>query len=600
MVADDMMTFVRKDLQVFGTAMSLMLLLALRLIFRRWRWVVLPMLCCAVSVIIMMGLIGHLGWPVTVISSNFISLQLILTLALSIHLVVRFTELRRNAPEGDQQEIIEGTVRTKFIPCLFTTLTTIAGFSSLVMSDILPVIDFGWMMAVGLVVSLAVTFLIFPAGLAVMKPLRARSEGVPGSGVTAGLAAFADRRELLVLGASLLVVVGTVAGIWQLRVENSFIDYFRKSTAIYQGMKIIDDHLGGTTPLDIVVNFETAEASAEPAQPGLGETRDRDEVSGGSTGSDDLDAFDEFEEFEVFREFEEPAEKAKYWFTGERIQTIRDVHVYLENLPAVGNVLSLDSTVRVAEELTGGEPLDNFSLAVFFNNLGKDGRAELVDPYASIEHNQARVSARIRDSLPGLKRRELLEKIAADLNGELGLGGQAQIGGLLVLYNNMLQSLFTSQIQTAGTTMLLLWLMILVLFRSAKVASIALIPNLIASLSVLGVMGWLDLPLDVMTITVVAISIGIAIDHTIHYCHRFRQELLVDGDYHAAMFRSHRSVGSALLYTSATIIIGFSILALSNFIPSVIFGLLTALAMALAPILSLTLLPVLIIRIRPF
>jgi predicted RND superfamily exporter protein len=600
MIADDMMTFVRKDLQLFGTAMSLMLLLALKLLFRRWRWVVLPMLCCATSVTIMMGLLGHLGWPVTVISSNFISLQLILTLALSIHLVVRFTELRRNAPETDQQDVIESTVTTKFIPCLFTTLTTIAGFSSLVMSDILPVIDFGWMMALGLVISLCVTFLLFPAGLALMKPLSARSEGTPGSGFTAALAGLADRRQRLVLGASLLMVAGTVAGIWQLRVENSFIDYFRKSTAIYQGMKVIDDHLGGTTPLDIVVNFGAAEARAGLTPPNVEEISDPDEVPAASSGPEESDGFDEFAEFEVFREFDEPAEKAKYWFTGERIQTIRDVHLYLENLPAVGNVLSLDSTVRVAEELTGGEPLDNFSLAVFFNNLGKDGRADLVDPYASIEHDQARVSARIRDSLPGLNRKEFLEKVTADLNGELGLGGRVQIAGLMVLYDNMLQSLFASQIQTAGTTMLLLWFMILLLFRSVKIASIALVPNLIASLAVLGVMGWLDLPLDMMTITVVAISIGIAIDHTIHYCHRFQQELLVDGDYHAAMFRSHQSVGSALLYTSTTIIIGFSILALSNFIPSVIFGLLTALAMALAPIASLTLLPVLILRIRPF
>ena len=162
MIADDMITFIKEDLKVFGAGVALLLILTLGIIFRALRWVVLPLLCCVVSVICMTGFLGWFGWEVTVISSNFVSLQLIMTMAVAIHLIVRYRELLAESPDADNRLLIRETVRLKLRPCLFATLTTMAGFASLLLCDILPVITFGWMMIAGLLVSLIVTFILFP------------------------------------------------------------------------------------------------------------------------------------------------------------------------------------------------------------------------------------------------------------------------------------------------------------------------------------------------------------------------------------------------------------------------------------------------------
>jgi uncharacterized protein len=579
MIQNDMIAFIRGDLKLFGLGVFALLVIVLGIIFRRILWIVLPMLCCFLSVTAMMGILGMFGWEVTVISSNFISLQLIITLAIAIHLIVRYREYHRIDPAKDQRTLMRDTVRAKFVPCLYATLTTIAGFSSLVLSDIKPVINFGWMMSAGLVLSLALTFILFPATvMLVQKRTLTPEKEKPLFSPTAILARFTHRHGTAILIVTGLLAVLAVIGVSRLRVENSFIDYFKASTEIHQGMKLIDQKLGGTTPLDVIVRFDPV----------------------------DLRQFAQIEEEEE-DDFLNPYAREtledydRYWFFDERLRTIEDVHDYLDGLPETGKVLSLATLLKIGRVLNNNQPLESIEMAVLYTRLPEQYRALVLSPYLSIENDETRFSVRIIDSLETLQRDPLLKQMKDDLVHGLNLPeDRVHLTGMMVLYNNMLQSLFASQIKTMGVVALALLVMFLLLFRSMKLALIALFPNLFSAGVVLSVMGWLNIPLDMMTITIAAISVGIAVDNTIHYIHRFREEIPKDADYYRTLHRCHGSIGYAMYYTSIAIIIGFSILALSNFWPTIYFGLFTGLAMLIALVASLTLLPQLIVVLKPF
>ena len=584
MIADDMITFIKNDLLVFGAGVFVFLVIMLSIIFRQARFVLLPLCSCAFAVVIMMGLLGLTGWPVTVISSNFISLMLILTMSMNVHLIVRYRQLGRDFTGQDQTQLVSNTVRHMVWPCLYTALTTMIGFGSLVVSDIKPVVDFGWMMTLGLGVTFITSFLLFPSIL-VSLDRRITAPGSEEVPFTASLARITEKSGNGVVVIALLLAALSLYGVSRLKVENSFVNYFSDSTEIHQGLKLIDDELGGTAPMDVVLNFDPAREYGEEETP---------EGAGNDDEFADLD--DLFGGFDT-----EPADPADTWFTAYKIDRIKAVHDYLDNQPEIGKVLSLASVLRLAEDLNEGEEFDAFELAVINKKLPREIKEQLIDPYISIEDNEARINIRILDSLPDLRRKRFLEKINADLRAQLGLGeDEFQISGMMVLYNNMLQSLFTSQLETLGVVMLGIALMLLVLFRSVSLAVIGILPNILAAGIILGLMGILDIPLDMMTITIAAITIGIAVDNSIHYIYRFREEYPGKPDYVSTLYYCHANIGRAVFYTAITIIIGFSILVTSNFIPTIYFGLLTALAMFIALLAALTLLPRLILMLRPF
>jgi len=461
-------------------------------------------------------------------------------------------------------------------PCLYTALTTIMAFSSLVVSGIKPVIDFGWMMTIGLTVTFITTFLLFPALLVLMKKPEPEEDRHEGFEIMPALSAFTVNHGNKILLLSVVLVVFSAIGISKLEVENSFIDYFSKDTEIYRGLKLIDDKLGGTTSLDIILKF-------------------KEEVE--EVIEDDIDDDESFD-FDFGGGSEE--DPADYWFTPDKVDEVKKIHDYLEGLPAVGKVLSMASLIRVGEDVNQGE-FDAFELAIVYKRMPEDLKSSLIDPYISIEDNEARINLRIIDSSENLRRNELLEQIHSDLISKLGFPeDRIAISGLLVLYNNMLQSLFKSQILTLGVVMAGIALMLLVLFRSLPLAIIGIIPNILAAGIILGLMGLLGIPLDMMTITIAAITIGIAVDNSIHYIYRFREEFARNQDYIESLHYCHANIGKAVFYTAITIIIGFSILVLSNFIPTIYFGLLTAFAMLVAFLAALTLLPKLILIWKPF
>jgi len=586
MITSDMIDYVRSDIRVFGIGVGLFLIGLLAVAFQRPRWVLVPMMICIAAAIGMVGYLGLMDWRVTVVSSNFISLMLITALALTVHLMVRYLELQAETPDGEQRAMVRETIRSKFLPSLYTALTTQVAFASLIISGIRPVIDFGWMMVAGVGLAFVLCFLLFPAAtvrLAPGNPVFRRHDVT--AAITRSLARVIERFKTPTLLIYVLLVALSIAGLFRLTVENRFIDYFKESTEIHQGMVLIDRQLGGTTPLEVIVD------------------PDRDFLEMLAEESDaELDEFEEDPLYEDQLAEEDSAGISgdSYWFNMFQLADADRIHAYLDSQPETGKVLSISTTMSLVTLLNNAEPLDNFTLAVLHKRLPEYIRETLFAPYMSEDGNQLRFAIRVIDSDPELKRDELIERIRGDLVEKLGLEEeQVHLSGMLVLYNNVLQSLFRSQILTLAVVFLAIGAMLLILFRNWKLAAIGVVPTMVAAIVILGTMGWLGIPLDIMTITIAAITIGIGVDNSIHYIHRVREELAVDGDYWAAVERSHGSVGRAIYYTSVTVTLGFSILVLSNFIPTIYFGLLTGLAMLIALIANLTLLPLLMVQFKP-
>jgi len=570
MIADDMMTFIKNDIIVFGLGVLVFIIATLWLVFRKLIWIIVPISSCFFSVVIMMGILGLVGWKVTVISSNFIAMMLILTMAMNIHMSTRFLQLSKKFPKKSKTSIIIMTTSNMYWPILYTVLTTICAFLSLIFSEIKPIIDFGWMMTMGLVTSFIVTFSLLPTLLNFVESSNIKLKKDQKSRLTSFLGGIAIEKQNVIFITSAFVVILSVIGISKLEVENSFINYFNKKTEIYKGMKLIDEKLGGTTPLEVILKFP--KNKDEKSEDGF------DDDWGDDDQNDD-----------------------KYWFTKDKIDKIKNVHNYLDNLEPVGKVLSFSSIIEVATQLNNNKPLGTLEMGVLYSKIPDTIKKEIVDPYISIENSEARISLRIKDSLENLRRNDLINQINFDLENKLGLKkDEYKLAGVLILFNNLLQSLFKSQILTLGFVMIGIFLMFIILFRNIKLSLIGVIPNFIAAFFILGIIGLAGIPLDMMTITIAAITIGIAVDNSIHYIYRFKEEFSKIKDYEKTLKICHSTVGVAILNTSITIVFGFSILVLSNFIPTIYFGIFTGIAMLLAMISVLTLLPSLLLIIKPF
>ena len=572
MIADDMMSFIKNDIVVFGTGVFLFILITLWFIFRRLIWIIIPLSSCFFSVIIMTGLLGLLGWQVTVISSNFIALMLILTMAMNIHMSVRYLQIKKENSNLKNENIILLTTKKMFWPIFYTVLTTICAFLSLIFSEIKPIIDFGWMMTLGLITSFIITFTLLPSLLNFLPNNQFNVNKESKLFITNIFSNIAINNSKTIFSITILIIILSGIGISKLEVENSFINYFNKNTEIYKGMKLIDDKLGGTTPLEVILKFPTKKKEIEENE---SDFSDWDE-------GDDLN-------------------NEKYWFTKDKIDKITKVHNYLEKQDGVGKVLSFSSILKVAEKLNNNKELGSLEMGVLYNKIPDSIKKEIVDPYISIKDNEARISLRIKDSKEDLRRNDLIKKINYDLENKLGLKkNEFKLTGVLILFNNLLQSLFKSQILTLGFVMFGIFIMFLILFRNLTLALIGVVPNFLAAFFILGIIGLIGIPLDMMTITIAAITIGIAVDNSIHYIYRFREEYSRSKDYIKTLKLCHSTVGTAIVNTSITIVFGFSILIFSNFIPTIYFGVFTGIAMLLAMISVLTLLPKLILIIKPF
>lgn len=577
MIASDAISFIKNDLVIYGVSLIFIFIFVLWYIFGNFRWVFLTLFICFISILSTAGILGIFNWEVTVISSNFVALQLIITMSMVVHLIERYKELYFKYRFSSQYKLVINTVLSKIVPSIFAIVTTVVGFSSLVLSNIEPVINLGLMMSVGILVSLFLTFIYFPAILILFKKQIEIKKDKKFSFIEKLPNIILNYKKTIVLTV-LIVVVFSTFGSMKIFVENSFINYFKSSTHIYKGMKVIDESLGGTTPLDVIIKFK----------------EDKTEIE---VKSDENSVFDDFE-----AEFVINKDDKQYWFTQDKMQIITKVHNYLETIPQIGNVQSLATLLKIGKTLNNGKDLDSITLALIYNQLPVEYKQLILSPYINIEANEARVTTRIIDSDKNLRRDELIKRINDDLQTIITREDVTfRLTNLMVLYNNMLQSLFDSQISTAGTSIFFLAIMFFILFKNYKLVFIALITNLIPISLVFGIMGWLSIPLDIMTITIAAIALGIAVDDTIHFIHRFEFEHKKNhGNYELVLYKAINSVGHPMYHTTIIVVIGFSILMLSNLVPTIYFGLLTAVVMISVLVSNLILLPRLLVILKPY
>ena len=572
MIADDMITFIKNDILIFGAGVFIFIIITLWFIFKKITWVLFPLITCVTSITLMIGFLSLIGWKVTVISSNFIALMLILTMSMNIHYLVKYMQIDTIQYEDNNNvnlRLIE-TTNSIFFPILYAVLTTICAFLSLIFSGIKPVIDFGWMMTIGLTISFISTFLILPSLIKIFKPPLSENLKISDSKLSNLFLNMVKKKNLIYFFVLILIFISTY-GILNLKVENSFINYFSKKTEIYKGMKNIDDKLGGTTPLEIILKFNSNIADNNNDN-FLGETTSESNFLGESETNDKI---------------------SKYWFTRDKVDTIIKVHNYLNNQKEIGKVLSFSSILSIAESLNNNKKLGSLEMGILYEKIPKNIKDQIIKPYISIKNNEARITMRILDSKKNLRRKELINRIENDLENKLMINKENfKLAGVLIIYNNLLQSLFDSQIKSLGIVMAGILFMFLILFRSIKLSLIGIVPNFIAAYFIIGFIGLLNIPLDLMTITIAAITIGIAVDNSIHYIYKFKDEKYKSKSSIADIAKNcHQSVGKAIISTSVTIVFGFSILALSNFMPTIYFGLFTGLAMLTALFLVLTLLP---------
>lgn len=578
LIGNDTRAFVVQDIKTFGIAILIIMVLVLWLFFRQPVWIFLALVCAALNVLLVSGITQLLGFQLTIISSNFVALLIIFSIALSMHVIIRYQEIQAAYPHKSVGEKTRITFAQIITPCFYMILTSAIAFLSLIVSGINPVIVFGYIMTLGLFCAFLLAFTVLPALIQLMKPeLRHFREDKATSLLASILSVIVNNRALTVA-----VIVGlftlSLVGVRQLTVENRFIDYFKKTTDIYQGLELIDRKLGGTVPLEILL-----EAAPETGQ--------------GSAVEED----DEFEDYlEQLEDTEVDFTAKSYWYNRSGIKKIKKIHEYLEGISQLGKVLSLASTEQVFRTVNKGEALEDFHLSLVYSRLPEHIKQVLIAPFVSADGSQARIVARIKDSDHTLIRNDLLNRIRSDLNRDFIQDGEiVRLTGIGVLYNNVLQSLFRSQILTLGTVFLCILIMLMVLFRNLKLAIIGTLPGVFTAFFILGLTGMVHIPLNIMTITIAAITIGIGVDYAIHYIHRYKKEFAAGRDNYQAIRGSQTTVGKALYFTSITVSLGFIILVLSNFTPSIYFGLLTAIAMLVSLLATFSIIPLLLLLIKP-
>ena len=575
LIANDIKTFINNDIRVFGISMIAIMFIVLFLFFRRLSWVLLSLVCAFLNVLMVSGLIGLFGLQLTIISSNFVALLIIFSITLSIHVIIRYQEVSSNNPDDPDNNLINA-IKQIATPCIYMVATSAIAFISLIVSDIQPVIFFGLIMVMGLLCAFLLTFTVLPILIHLFKPkVNANPYDSSSSLLNDVLNVIRQSRPVMATAISLIAVI-SIYGITQITVENRFIDYFKSDTELYQGLIFIDQELGGTVPLELLLEAP-------------------------QITDNDNEEFEEDDEFsDYLDEDEDSFTQQSYWYNRRGINKVRAVHDYLESLEQVGKVLSISSTEKVFRQLAKGEELEDFHLALIHKKVPENIKDVLINPYISKQGDQARIVARIKDSDHTLIRNDLLNKIESDINEKFIANGESiRLSGISVLYNNVLQSLYQSQILTLGTVFICILVMLLILFRSFYLAMIGTLPNIFTAFFILGAMGLLGIPLDIMTITIAAITIGIGVDYAIHYLHRFKKEISQGVNYQQAISTVQLTVGKALYYTSITVTLGFIILVTSSFKPSIYFGLFTSIAMIVSLLATFTIIPLLLNWLKP-
>ncbi len=552
MIVSDTIAYIKNDVLTFGFLTFVMFFVLLIVFFRDFWSAFVIMSNASLVIYITICLLGYFDWPISIVSSNFLTLLFISSVAVSVHMIVKLKE-------GKTKKFsYEESLAKIFIPCLYTALTTMVGFLSLILSNIQPVIDFGKMMAVGVIINLLISFVFIPA----LIGLRGIAESAEFSlSKIYYKYLYINTKNLFKnFGVPLIflflpIFIYLSSG---LKVENKFIDYFDESTEIHQGMKFIDEELGGTTPIDIVFTLPEEEIFI-----------------------DEDDLF-----------FSEGSETSQYWWRQKNMRLLKSIQSGLNQFPELGKDLSIVNGVLLAEKLNDFNEMGDLELAFVKNSLLTNDKAkDVLNSYISPDDRSARITFRIIDSYKDINRNDLLMKIDSYLASKLkDTNVEYQLSGLGVLYNNLLQSLFGSQITSLTFVFGAIFVMLLILFRSLLTSLIVIFVPLVAVGFVFSFMSLFSIPLDIMTITIASISVGMSVDYAIHIAWRFREEQKISRS--SAEINTINSSGQAVLITAMTVIVGFLVFIFSNFNPTVLFGLLSAVAIFVSAALALRLIPI--------
>ncbi|MBT6157175.1 MAG: MMPL family transporter, partial [Planctomycetaceae bacterium] len=534
-LVEDVYRHLERDGRTLGIASSLVLAAVIALLFRSLRWILLPLAVVHVTLIWTKALLVVSGLQLSMVSSPLVALVTVIGVATVIHVAIRFREERdRHIPTDALRETL-----THIGPAVFwTCLTTAAGFSSLLASRIVPVGGFGTMMALGSLLVFVATMGLLPAGI-LLGRFHTDLARAPGerkvAAVLDGMVAAVEThpRKVAVMGLGLLCM--TSLGIFRLQVATDFDENFRQSSPIVQSYRFLSERIGTTSIHDVLID------------------------------GPDLDNRDEFNDF---------------------LKRMQDLQRDLNELSGVkGNL----STVNVLDfvmgtrkeragfmELMASTSLEAVSPAERLETL-QLLQPDLISGFWNREQNVFRIVVQTGQITGAKAKRELIETIEARARERFPT---ARTAGVDILLTYMVESLLTDQWITFSLAIAAILVMMMIAFRDWQLGLIALIPNAAPILIVVGVMGWAGLKINMATAMLASVSMGLAVDFSIHYLYRFRHELRAGKDVGEALRDAHGSVGLAMVLANVALIAGFSTLTISAFIPTVHFGILVSVAMA--------------------
>ena len=534
------------DIYLLTLGAALMMTFALVIVFRNVTGVVLAHFVVAVSAVWTVGVMAFLDVPITMASTMLPALIMIIGVSDVIHLIFHYYEqVEKGRPK---RETLVNTVREIGLPCLMTSVTTAVGFVSLTISEIIPVRQFGYVAAIGLMMTFLAAFTIVPAVLYYLP--------TPGREIKTRLDRRTTGRLLNVLGRTnvrfrwvmlafgVVAVIFSVGGVMRIRVENNNFDFFKEDSALLDAVRFIDRRFAGSNSLDILFIGHGPDALVEPAA----------------------------------------------------LQGMADMQDRLMEFPEVRKVVSLsDLVARLNRAMHEDDPAferipESRQLIAQYLLLFSISGGEDLSSLVSLDYSTARTSARVVES-GSFRQQEIIEEVHAYVRDHPNPHYDVVVTGGVALNASLVGHLIESQIKSFGVALGVIFLMFVLLFRSVRIAAVTLIPNVIPIGIALGLMGWLDIPLNIVTVMIASVAIGIAVDDTIHYTARCITEFRRCGDYDEAMFRVLHSVGRAIVFTSVVVTLGFAATLLSSFKPPIQFGVLAGTTMIAALFGDLVILP---------
>lgn len=621
-----MVEHVEDDMKTFGIASISMFTLAFLLVFRSVRWAILPILTCLIPVILVMGAMTLLDKRMTVISSNMPVLLFILLLPYTVYYIDRYRESRARNPDEDSATSATNAARAIWMPCFFSAITSMAGVASLMSSGIVPVHTFGMMMAIGIAVGFATLFLFLPAAVRPLPPRPVSSP--PGGKSLRFLATVSLRFPGPVVFLSLVLLGFAIYGTTKLDPETKFIDYFKEKSEIYSGLDYIDNRMGGLTPMEVILRSDQEDffkspdglAAIEAAQRYFTTVPQAGSIRSLSTLLDEIRKFlqalgAKWNDRMILDKLGKYVQEQVREFCTEDYSVTRVLVRFRETDPDLNRKTIIDGWKEYAKnEPTLNRLLGESEVKIllvgtenrFFGTT--EGRALMERVRGLAEGSSVQKRKKGKEALFTIRvdrgkadnlARELEKKIQEDpllaaLKPEVEskrLLTEVTPTGIFLLYSNMLQSLLKGLRETFIIIVIVIYLMLLVLFRAPLLAFLVLLSQILPVFVVLGTMGWLGIHLDMVTTMIAAVAMGVGIDGAIQYTFRYRKEIEKAGSQEGAIQRTHVTIGRAIAIAGAIVFSGFSVLMLSGFIPTIYFGLFTGLALLMGLFCSLTLLP---------